>query len=168
MLFNSSYMRLHHNSSWWPTAYTRHKCYNAQPHTYFLNLQYINNVSTTHVNSEFSVSLHGNRGTDYIHVMTAQEIQLKTTVLMQNARDLCSTSKTNCLSTELLSFLIWISKQFPNTMMQSMKNFLVSCTMNFALYTVLICFTLLPYCKYTSVIAYPWCKLNKNIENSSC
>ena len=70
--------------------------------------------------SEFSVSVHGERGTDYVHVMTEQEIQM-ITVFKQNTRDVCRTSNRNSVRTELFSFSVWILKQFTNAMMPSKK-----------------------------------------------
>jgi hypothetical protein len=46
--------------------------------------------------------------------------------------------------------------------------FLNGCTMNFALYTSLICYLFLPYRNYTSVTVYSWFKFNKNMEQSNC
>lgn len=107
--------------SWWPTVYTSYKWYNVQPYIYSLNLHHINNTSTTHLNSGFSAHLHGNRGRDYVHVMTAQEIWIITTVFIQNTRDVCRTSNTNSVWTELFSFSVRILKQFTNAMMPSKK-----------------------------------------------
>jgi hypothetical protein len=107
--------------SWRSTVYTCYKWYNVQPHIYSPNSHHINNTSTAHLNSEFSASLHGNRDTDYVHIMTAHEIKMTTTVFIHNTRDVCRTSNTNSVWMELFSFSVWILKKFTNAIIPSKK-----------------------------------------------
>lgn len=104
--------------SWTANCLTPVKNGTMSNHTFTLRTHI---TSTTHLNSELSASLHGNRGTDYVHVMTAQEIWMITTVFTQNTRDVCRTGNTNSVWTELFSFSVRILKQFTTAVMSRKK-----------------------------------------------